>query len=429
MLKKMANIILVLFFIYILVQIIYNFFINGHDRLYNIIVDKQTYNVREVFSQKHITADETIPDNNNYYYEIKKQNKDNILFSFSLIGDYTGKKEYLEEIKLYQDDDLICMYPIFKDHNNQLDVICYQNEEQFFYRNIKQNNNGLDIFIDSLKDLGYNHYSWNDSLIEPSKEYTINIYDDNILDNLFIGIWNYKGIYKIDVERNINLQLLDDDQYDNYLCTMVDKYYVFADYNQDNEFNRFIMIDLTSTKANNINLSKSISYNSFIQGVVEDYIYIVDESNKKQYKISIYDKNLILMGDPENKGRYYNNGIWEERSIFDIIDNKLIFTDEIIIPNELIKYNINQIDEVMGDTDGYYYLYIDQGNTINVYRIDKQNLNIRTLLFSIPSISNITYIDDYIFFISNDTLYMYQDKLGLRPLVNNNEFTFNKNNM
>ena len=65
-----------------------------------------------------------------------------------------------------------------------------------------------------------------------------------------------------------------------------------------------------------------------------------------------------------------------------------------------------------GTTDGYYYLYIKENNIINVYRVDKQNLDILTLLFSVSSIKDIQYESSDIYFVKDDTLFMYRDELG-----------------
>ncbi|MFA5410177.1 MAG: hypothetical protein WC343_15490, partial [Bacilli bacterium] len=87
------------------------------------------------------------------------------------------------------------------------------------------------------------------------------------------------------------------------------------------------------------------------------------------------------------------------------------------------------IDNIGGDTDGYYYLYIAENNGISVYRANKQNETILTLLFSMPSISNVKYAAEDLYFISNDTLYMYCDNLGLAPLVKYSAFTIGEGDL
>jgi hypothetical protein len=136
-----------------------------------------------------------------------------------------------------------------------------------------------------------------------------------------------------------------------------------------------------------------------------------------------------LTGDISDSTKYYNNGKWESKSIYEVIDNNLLFKNEPDIPNSLKTYNPLHVDSVGGETDGYYYLYIKENSTVGVYRVDKQNLDVLTLLFKVPSVNNIKYVSEDVYFASNDTLYMYRDNLGLSPLVKYSEFVFNKSNL
>lgn len=51
------------------------------------------------------------------------------------------------------------------------------------------------------------------------------------------------------------------------------------------------------------------------------------------------------------------------------------------------------------------------------------------MLFKIPTIKDIQYEHKDIYFISGDTLYMYRDELGLKPLIKYNEFRFNQHKL
>jgi hypothetical protein len=178
-----------------------------------------------------------------------------------------------------------------------------------------------------------------------------------------------------------------------------------------------------------LKMDKPISYDSFIQGVVDNKIYLIDKNEKAQYSIDIYSKRVEITGDENNNTKYYDHGKWESKTIFETIDNTLLFNVQGNIPEKLKSYNPLYVDDVGGTTDGYYYLYIKENNIINVYRVDKQNLDILTLLFSVSSIKDIQYESSDIYFVKDDTLFMYRDELGVRPLIKYNEFRFNQDKL
>jgi hypothetical protein len=178
-----------------------------------------------------------------------------------------------------------------------------------------------------------------------------------------------------------------------------------------------------------MNLGVSITDDSFIQGVVDNKLYMIDRPNKVQYTIDIYNKDIKISGDINNATKYYTDGRWQSKSIVEVIDNNLLFNFKSIIPDRLKAYNPLYVDEVGGDTDGYYYLYLQENNGVNVYRVDKQNLNVMTLIFTVPSINDIKYSDNGIYFVSKDTLYTYHDNIGIRPIIKYSEFTSNKTNL
>lgn len=426
--KKMFNMTIVLLIMYLLAQIIYGLFVKGHTIVYDIKLEDKYYSVKEVFIHKHKTKNKTKYDTNNYYYEISYDDK--ILFSFKLVGDdYNGSRRFLQDIKIYQDQDLICIYPIFKKHQNQLDVICNKEDIQYNYLVLKGQNNNLDQFVTSLKDLGYYHYSWDKVNTNKITYDKVDIYNDNILNNQYIVLWHYKGFYLITNNGQKKFQLLNQDRYDNDLGILVKHYYVIPEHTGKNTFQKLIRTNLLTLDTHLIYLDYNVAYNSFIQGVVDDKIYIIDRNSQSQYEVDVSARKASLVGNVENRARYYRNGQWEERPMHEIIDKDLKFVNDVIIPTELKVYKAMKIDNIMGDTDGYYLLYIKEGNNVGVYRIDKHNINRRTLLFRIPSITNIKYIEDNIYFLSDDTIYMYDDYVGLRPLVKYNELKFNQNNM
>lgn len=57
---------------------------------------------------------------------------------------------------------------------------------------------------------------------------------------------NYKGFY--DLKNKKNVQLFKKDIYNQTLNYFLDKYYIVADYNQTYEFDKLIIVDMTTGK-------------------------------------------------------------------------------------------------------------------------------------------------------------------------------------
>lgn len=426
--KKMFGVVVVLLILYIAFQAVYSFTVGHQISSYEITVDEKVYHVKETFVARHKSDNRDVVDKNNYYYEITSDDK--VLFSFKIVGNYTGIAEYLKNLLIYKDENFTCAYPIFKDKVDDIDVTCSDNgDKHYLYGAIKGQDGGLDGFVASLKNLGYNHPSWDATNLETTTIASFQLYSNNITENQNLAIWQYKGFYRLTNRGQKYFALDMSDQYEPVLSAMVNQYYVVPDYKKANAFTRLFVTNLISAAMTTLDLGVSIPYDSFIQGIVDNKIYLIDTSNKIQYAIDIYSKETKIVGDIENSTKFYNNGKWEQKSIYEVIDNKLLFTNVSTIPEELLTHNAITIDEVGGETDGYYYLYIEENGSVGVYRVDKQNPSILTLLFRTPSINNIKYVNRDIYFISNDTLYGFRDNLGLRPLVKYSEFVFNRSNL
>ncbi len=425
--KKMFGITVVLFILYTLSQIIYSYIVGGFNISYILDLESGSYNVIETFNFRYKTEKLNRRDISNYYYQIK--NNDDMFFSFKLVGDYKGSKRFLIDIEKINNHDMVCIYPIFKDHNNQLDVICKTDAHQFNYLNIKGQYLEIDRFVEALQQKGYNHFSWENKITTPKKYSKIEIYENNLFDNQHIVVWNYKGFYNISKDSAKNVQLFTKDQYNNDIAMMVDSFYVVPEYLEGGFFQKIIMANVLTSALTPIEFNFSISPDSFSQGVVNGYLYMVDKREYKQYEVNLNNRTISLVGDKNKPARHFKNGRWFEKSIYDIINNHLMFINNNYIPEELLEYNAYRIDNVMGDTDGYYYLYIKENDKTSVYRIDKQNKDVLTLLFETSNLSDVRYIEDSIYFIENDILYIYRDNLGLRPLIKYNEFLFNQTNM
>lgn len=400
--KKLVVTFVVLLFTYLGLKLLFLFLNKGDNHIYEIRENGVIFNIKEdsYFNDKL----------HNYYYQI---GVGNTLFSFQIFENFNKNLKVIENIKYYKDNEYECILPIFKKNKILTDIMCLKDNTMFYYHDI--NNEKIKQFANNI---GYNM-----NFINNQENKVINgvkIYNKNLIDNHYIGITNYKGIYNISSNFNsllYNITLFDKDIYNQKIGVFLDGYYIVADYNNIHEFNKINVIDLVNLNTFTINSDDAISIDSYIQGVYDDIIYLYDKDKKVQYEIDIKNKKI----NKNNNIKYYNLE-WT------IIDNNKA--------NEEVKFIYNIVDykdedyvkiDKVGNSVGYYYLYKKIDNKYYAYRINIQNKDNLTYLFSLNNINNIYYVDDYVYFIDDNKIMVYNDRIGVRTLVEYNELQFNKN--
>lgn len=167
-----------------------------------------------------------------------------------------------------------------------------------------------------------------------------------------------------------------------------------------------------------IDLGSNVSYNSYYNGIIDNYLYLFDRDNLIQYKIDVVKKKVEIVGNTEINGQYYNNG-WSVRNIYDFKNDTLLFNEK-VVPQGL---NEIALDNIYTDDGIYYYLDDNKFYMYNEVSDDK------TLLFNLDDPYNIKIVKNNIYLISGDTLYQYNYFLGLKKIVEYKEFLFNRINM
>jgi hypothetical protein len=426
--KRLIRLLILGVFIVIAFEFILGFVKNGHETTYKIITDNNEFNIKEVYKRSIKTENKTNLDLNNYYFEISlNTDKDNV-FSFKTFTDYNDHKMIIKDIEYYKDDNIKCIYPIFKNHKNNIDILCIKDNILIDYKQLKGTNNGLDQFANNLINQDYDLKAWHkyDETVKKRGDY--NIYTHNLLENDYLILWKYNGIYIENKNKKDEVEVFSKEYYDNNLGVLVNNYYVIPNYDQQYDFSQINVINVLSGNIKEIDIDQKISYDSYIEGIIDNKLYLFDIENKKQYEIDIDSKKVKEIGNENINYKKYD-GNWIETTLSDIIQNKPIFGFKYEIPDNIKAYNYYRLDEVLGETDGYFYFYTKEGNNTKVYRVDKQNTKYVKLLFTINDISNIHYIEDYLYFVSKDKIYYYQDELGIVPIAENFEYLFNKNNM
>jgi len=400
--KKLFIITIILLILYLGLSLLFKVLDRGNNDNYELRDSGLIFNIKEqsYFKDKI----------NNYSYEIEINNK---VFKFQIFHNFYKQNKIIEKIKYYKDDNYECILPIFKNDLILVDMMCLNNDIITYYHDIKDNEQ-LTEFIKTIDEYDIKLNNDNYQIINNLK-----VYKNNLLDNHYIGITNYKGIYNISSKFNstvYNISLFNKDTYNQKLGVFVNGYYVVADYDDNYTFDKLNIVDLINLKIDQI-LVDNISFDSYIQGVVDNKIYLYDKDEKVQYEIDIDKKSI-------NKNRvikYYNKGVWLELSIIDA-DNEVKF---IYDENKYENHKYVKIDKYGIDV-GYYYLYKKNGNKYDVYKTDLNLENQITYLFSTETIDTVYYLDNYIYFINKNQIQVFNDVFGVKTLVEYDELEFNK---
>ena len=93
------------------------------------------------------------------------------------------------------------------------------------------------------------------------KKNYLRMYKDNIIDNHYLYIENYKGIYLINKEYNVkNITIFKNDLYTNKISILNGKNYITANYNDQYKFHEFKVVNITNGKKSEIISNDDISF-------------------------------------------------------------------------------------------------------------------------------------------------------------------------
>lgn len=409
--KRLFKILLGLIIVFFLLRLGIKHFGNGHIISYKV----NKINVTETLSiNKKNNVD-------NYYLKLK--NKD-INVDIQILKDFNKNKKILIDIQYEKINNQTCILPIFKDNQILTDIICVNKNIINNYSNLKGTNNELDNFANRMRDYGYNVKQYENNLKKYTKDKTLKLFTNNILENHYIALNDYRGIKTINFEnKSINkINLFNKDIYDVKLSKGLNDKYVIFDYNDKHDFNSIYIIDIKNNKQKEIKLKNKISNNSKIIGTNKNSIYLIDYDNKREYEINIKNRNIKEVGNKDIGYITYNCSKQEK------VKDKYILDKEYL----MVNCNVNKkdkdykrIDLVGGSESGYYYYYQKTVDGYKVYRSNVQNTKQKLYITTLENIDSIQYSNEHIYFIKNNQLSYYSDYTGIRTLLENSEFEFN----
>lgn len=340
----------------------------------------------------------------NYYIEIKT---DNNVYPFRIHEDLNNSRKIVKDIYLYKDKNIECILPVIDD-TLYTDMICYKDDIIYDYHTLTNENNSLDKYVESIGL--YNKNNFKNESIDTK---TIGTVKYNIFDNIKnkVVITTYKGLIVNDQE----IKFFEKDIYNNKLSTFIDNYYIIADYEKDYSFNYFYTVNLDTKEISKLETKNDISYDSYIQGIVDNKVYLYDKDNEIQYQIDIEKNKLNIVSD-DKYIKYYSNKKWEKM-------NKAKANKEIYFDYESLDNNFTKFDYVE-EIDNYYYLFKKDGISYKLYRVDKNKIDIYKYILDVPT-TNIYFNDNYLYYVYKNKLYYYSDSTGLKTILENSELEFN----
>lgn len=405
--KKLVYIFLLLCVVYFGILFCRNKLGNGHTISYIVNTQNEKFEITEVYHKK--TRNQVAG------YHLGIQMGDTI-FPIEMLSS-KEKSKIVESVYSFENDQYKCIYPVGS-HLSKLDALCQKDNTIYPYQTIVGIDSEVDSFVATLNSVGYDATQFMDRRSILKSIRGISIYD-NLIQNHRIGIENYKGLYTIDSTNLLReKQLFQSDVYQKNVALFYDNYYIVADYNKKYEFHEFSVVNLSNQKVTKIISNQAISKDSYIQGVVDNAIYLLDRTNKKQYKIDLSNKTVTKVGDVDSGIQIYGASEWKTMTMYDALKQNSYFIPY-DLPEEIQGY------EHIDVTDASYYGYQLVEGGYAIYRISKQMPTVRYYITTIKERNQVTYLSDYLYFMDSGCIYYYHDTTGVRLVLQNPEFAFN----
>lgn len=405
--KKVISLVIILGIFSFVFQVGINFLKKKHDIKYSIEENNIVFDIHEIYTKKDDTYKLKISMNNNDFL-LKFENK------------YNKQKEIVEEISYYEDltKNLLCISPRLIGEKQSSTIICNISGTNLTYSAmIMQYDIDFTKVFDNIDLSKYiNDISTYDNYFN-SKIYSNNFEEESLI------LYYYRNIARVKKNEISGVAFALSDVYENKLGVLAGKYYVIPRYTMSPGYTKIYTFDISENKIRTVGIELEngiISSNTYLNGVVNGKVYMVDRSNKIQYEINPNNDKIRVIGNETIGAQYYHNGDWSTISIYDFINSEIYFSDNITIPEQFQ----NKYIEFFETQDAYYYYNEDY----EFYRIYKDDLNIQTLLFKTNDIKEVIIKGKNIYFISENELLRYNDK-GLKTLVYNSEYEHNYQNI
>ncbi len=302
-----------------------------------------------------------------YYFKIEDE-----VYSFDFVKNYRYSPKRKLIYKMAIDDN--CIKPYIK--KNNLNKLCFYRNEEESYQEINISNKSSKI----------------------ATKNNIDVF--NYLDNTYI-IWNYKVLDILNNDDYKKVALFKKDVYNNLIMAQINDLLVFPNYEDEYEYQELIIVDIKTGKKSIMKLDEPISNDSYVLGTDKKSIFLVDRKNKIEYEINPYLKKIRIVGNESKLGKIYQEDDFYKISINKLVNSTLTFT-------YLTPYNYEIINNTL------YLSYLDG-----------------SLLTKVSDFKNgriISIKNDQIYYLLDDTLYLYGPYTGNIKLLQKFEWHFNYEN-
>ena len=285
--KKEIKVIIILFLLVIPLIFLRKVFI----RKYDILYEKNKYIINEIYEYK----------NKEHLYEINiKNNKQEI--TYILNNDFNKNKKIIKNLKVYKDDNITCLLPIYN-QKIEYKLYCLKDDIQVSNYYLKDNESYKKI-LKKVKKYKINKFLENNKTTSYKK---LKVYDNNISNEDIFTIWDYKGISIIEKDKTKYVKFLDYDLYDNIKTIIYDEYFILFENNHVDGIKNINYYDLEKDKLKIYNPEIIISKDFYINGVVDNLIYVTDNKTKKEYTIDLKKEEIIQINKANEYLSYYDN--------------------------------------------------------------------------------------------------------------------------
>jgi len=312
------------------------------------------------------------------YYSVRLNHNNNV-YEMILKHKYVGKK-LINKINVYESTENFCV--LFKSEKLDTYPVCTSENNLIDY--------GL---IDETSSEFYERKT-----IRPL-ENTFNNLKLNYLNSKKYLVWAHDGYYYIDGKNNKKIDLLKEEIYYNNLAIQVDEYVLTPNYNQDHTFNEIYVMNLKNGKMDIWELEYEINFNSYFIGVIDGRAYIVDRKNEVEYSLNPKKHKQEIVSD-KDKGVIWKNG-WEKVSMVKLINNDYFFEKTMIY-----DYRIENQKLMLNYLNGKRSIMVSLNNPTNV----------------------VTVKSNEVYYLVDDTLYLYSPFIGEIELIKYSEWEFNNMN-
>lgn len=411
--KKLLPVLLLLGVGGLALQVVVQFMIKYHEVDYSIITKDNSYLINEKLN--------VVGKKNTYSFKVVDNNKDTYYFYFE--NNYNGQDKIIKDVKFFNDKDLKCIYPIYKGKKTS-DIYCNYNGVQTSYTYLKQvNNEAFNGFIKKLKKEKYSALSWKSDTL-PTQDINYKLYLDNVPENTFFTVWFYRGFYILEKGKFEKKEFLVADHYENNLSLLTGNYYVSinTDMNSANEYTTFYLYDVVDGGKGRVDLNEHISFNMYINGEYDGKFYYTDLDKKKQFALNPDKETVEEVGNVKAGFKTISGKKLVDVLAKDYLKENNVWTN--VVANNVLKEKYGAT-LVQKDNDMYYFV-TDKGD---FYKVFKTDLDSGLLLFHFDSVSEWKVKDSNIMIVSGDTMYYYNDVVGLSPIASSNEFKYNYKNI